>query len=476
MGAELQTDYGDFTADFVADCLSNLCEPDDGIQTGPFGSQLHQEDYVAVGTPIITVEHLGENRIEHSNVPCVSDEDRERLSKYQLRKGDVVFSRVGSVDRRALVREAEHGWLFSGRCLRVRPDKSKIDPEYLSYYFGLPSFKEYIRAIAVGATMPSLNTQILSDVVVAYPKDLNEQRAIAQILGTLDDKIELNRQMNETLEAMARAIFKSWFVDFGPVRAKAEGRAPGLPTHIADLFPDGFEDSELGEIPEGWEVRGLFEVTAQITKGTTPTESDISSAPASDTQINYLRVNAIADDGSILYGKLTKIPRTVHEGTLKRSILRSNDVVYTIAGTIGRVGLVEDDLLPANTNQAVAIIRPKPGLIPPGFLVLTMRQQAFQEELHSNIVHAVQANLSLGMISHANAVFPPLDSLDKIFKPIEDLLRKASANRRECRSLTALRDALLPKLICGELRVGGLKKAIPSDGHREVDCDSRRQP
>ena len=262
------------------------------------------------------------------------------------------------------------------------------------------------------------------------------------------------------MRSSSLSIFESWFVDFDPVRAKAEGRDPGLPKDIADLFPDRFEDSELGEIPAGWSVGDLTQVTAQITKGTTPTETDISNAPASDTQINYLRVNAIAENGSILYDKLTKIPETVHKGALKRSILRANDVVYTIAGTIGRVGVVEDDLLPANTNQAVAIIRPKPGLIPPGFLVLTMRQQAFQEELHSNIVHAVQANLSLGMISRANAVFPPLDSLDEIFTPIANLLRKASANSRESRTLAAVRDTLLPKLISGELRVNRLLDSV----------------
>ena len=106
-GAARATIYGDFAVDFVEERLANLCDPNSGVQTGPFGSQLHQKDYVPVGTPIITVEHLGENRIIHQDVPCVSDKDRERLSKYALRQGDIVFSRVGSVDRRALVREAE---------------------------------------------------------------------------------------------------------------------------------------------------------------------------------------------------------------------------------------------------------------------------------------------------------------------------------------------------------------------------------
>ena len=228
------TPYGLINADFAENRLADLCNPVTGIQTGPFGSQLHKKDYVPVGTPIITVEHLGENRILHEGVPCVSEKDRLRLSKYWLRKGDIVFSRVGSVDRRALVRDGEDGWLFSGRCLRVRPNSNYIDAAFLSYFFGLPAFKEHIRAVAVGATMPSLNTQILSDISVPHPESLEEQRSIAHVLGTLDDKVELNRQMNRTLEEMARALFKSWFVDFNPVRAKAtlKTRAGTLPQGV----------------------------------------------------------------------------------------------------------------------------------------------------------------------------------------------------------------------------------------------------
>jgi type I restriction enzyme, S subunit len=112
------------------------------VQTGPFGSQLHQKDYVNNGTPIITVEHLGENRIFHENLPRVSNEDKERLIKYSIQTNDIVFSRVGSVDRRALVRKKENGWLFSGRCLRVRVKSENVNSTFLSFYFGQESFKE----------------------------------------------------------------------------------------------------------------------------------------------------------------------------------------------------------------------------------------------------------------------------------------------------------------------------------------------
>src|SRR5665213_606437 len=208
----VDTPYGFVSSRFQCAKLADLCVNESGVQTGPFGSRLHQEDYVPQGIPILTVEHLGENRIIHDDLPRVSDSDRARLARYSLQTGDIVFSRVGSVDRRALVRDEENGWLFSGRCLRVRPDSKKIDSQYLSSFFGFEGFREHVRRIAVGATMPSLNTKLLSDLPIYFP-ELAEQQAIAAVLGSLDDKIELNRRMNETLEALAQSLFKSWFVD-----------------------------------------------------------------------------------------------------------------------------------------------------------------------------------------------------------------------------------------------------------------------
>ena len=181
------------------------------VQTGPFGSQLHMSDYQDEGTPIITVEHLGNNRIIHNNLPLVGEKDKNRLKKYVLAEGDIVFSRVGSVDRRAYVSANEDGWMFSGRCLRVRPTQ-EVDSKFLSYYFGLEDFKETIRRIAVGATMPSINTTILSNVVIPLPP-IDTQHRIASILSSLDDKIDLLHRENKTLEAMAETLFRQWFIE-----------------------------------------------------------------------------------------------------------------------------------------------------------------------------------------------------------------------------------------------------------------------
>ena len=187
--------------------ISDIAE----VRTGPFGSQLHNEDYVSTGTPIVTVEHLGNRRFSKQNLPLVSDDDKKRLSKYLLQEGDIVFSRVGSVDRCSYVTSAENDWLFSGRCLRVRCGNN-CHPLFLYYYFCKESVKQYIKSIAVGATMPSINTKLMAEIPILLPK-LEEQRCIADILSSFDDKIELNRRINDNLEQQAQALFKSWFVD-----------------------------------------------------------------------------------------------------------------------------------------------------------------------------------------------------------------------------------------------------------------------
>ena len=242
--------------DWVTCSLMELCEKKNGIQTGPFGSQLHQRDYVDEGTPIITVQHMGESRIVHDDdIPKVTDEDKNRLSKFLLRKGDIVLSRVGSVDRTNLVTDDEDNWLFSGRCIRVRPDKNKIDSKYLSLYLRHPRVKKYLRAFAVGATMPSLNTKIIQKIPITFPKDKQRIKDVCNILFALDEKINLNLRTTGIFEETAKLLFKSWFIDFDPVRAKAEGRSTGLSKDISDLFTDSFVDSELGKIPKGWTIK-----------------------------------------------------------------------------------------------------------------------------------------------------------------------------------------------------------------------------
>ena len=178
------------------------------VKTGPFGAQLHQHDYVQYnGTPIVTVEHLSERGLIHENLPLVSYHDKQRLSQYLIREGDIVFSRVGSVDRSALVSKDEDGWLFSGRLLRVRPKRCDVYSSYLNYFFHTRKFRHHMKSIAVGGTMPSINTNILSNVTVHLPS-MDEQKAIASLLETWDTAIEKTKVLAEQYRTQKRGLMQ----------------------------------------------------------------------------------------------------------------------------------------------------------------------------------------------------------------------------------------------------------------------------
>jgi len=177
------------------------------VQTGPFGSQLHNKDYVKNGHPIITVEHLSEYGIMKENLPCVSDFDKERLSKFVLHIGDIVFSRVGSVDRNCIVTQAEEGWLFSGRLLRIRPNSTIVNPKYLSFFFQTHKFKVMINNHSVGGIMPSLNTKLMNEVLVTLPP-LEEQEKIVKIIDCANDRITSSIHRKSLLETLKRGMMQ----------------------------------------------------------------------------------------------------------------------------------------------------------------------------------------------------------------------------------------------------------------------------
>ena len=198
-----QTRLPGFQGEWGLKLLGDLAD----VKTGPFGSSLHESDYVPDGTPIITVEHLGEFGVEHFNLPMVSDLDRRRLQAYSLDPGDIVFSRVGSVDRNALIRSSEAGWLFSGRLLRVRPDRRQAYAPFLSYQFHSDPFKTLVRSVAVGQTMASLNTQILKGINIRLP-GVDEQIAIAAILSDMDAELSALAARRNKTRALKQAMMQ----------------------------------------------------------------------------------------------------------------------------------------------------------------------------------------------------------------------------------------------------------------------------
>jgi len=350
---------------------------------------------------------------------------------------------VGSVDRRALVRDEEDGWLFSGRCLRIRPDPEKLDSVFLSYLLGLPSFKDYIRKIAVGATMLSINTEILSNVPICYPP-LPIQHRIAHILGSLDDKIELNRQMNETLEAMARAIFKSWFVDFDPVRAKAEGRQPaGMDAATAALFPDSFEEVDGREVPGGWGFGAMSNIIDLIGGGTPKT----SVEEYWNGEIPWFSVVDAPSDSDIFVIDTEK--HITHSGVDNSSanILPTGTTIISARGTVGKLALVG---VPMAMNQSCYGIRGH-GKYPDYFVHFLLKRaiNELQQQTHGTVFETITRQTFDGV----EIVIPPEHITQKFDDVVRSHLEKIRNNLMESCTLGQIRDALLPKLMSGEITI-----------------------
>lgn len=282
-----------------------------------------------------------------------------------------------------------------------------------------------------------------------------EQHAIARILGELDDKIELNRRMNETLETMARALFKSWFVDFDPVRAKVDGIDPKLPSPLADLFPSEYEESELGKIPMGWSVSTLARVTTKIGSGATPRGG---SSVYTDDGVALIRSQNVYDSQFIWDGlaRITDAAATALQGvTVERE-----DILLNITGaSILRTCIVEPDVLPARVNQHVCIIRPLPQ-VPARYIHFHLLQPSTKGLLLGMDAGASRQAVTKGHIESVPLVVPSAAVLNKFADLTGALFRSIDNNNSLSRTLTSLRDTLLPKLVSGELRVKAAEKMV----------------
>ncbi len=376
--------------------LGNVAE----VQTGPFGSQLHQSDYKALGTPIITVEHLGNNRIIHSNLPLVGDDDKQRLNKYMLRTGDIVFSRVGSVDRCAFVHKEEDGWMFSGRLLRVRARENVVDSRFLSFYFSQESFKDTIRMIAVGATMPSINTEILSTVEVALPP-LPEQRAIAGVLSSLDDKIDLLHRQNKTLEGIASALWRKMFIE--------------------DANP-------------GWKKGKLCDEMC-ITMGQSPLGSSYNE---DGDGIVFFQGRAEFD---------FRYPQRRLFCTQPKRYAGQFDTLVSVRAPVGDINMAFEDCC---IGRGLAAVRHKQGFVSYTYYKihsLTDDFDAFEQQ------GTVFGSIGKDEFQGIDVMIPDQETIEGFedsAKPMDDQIFK---NTVQIRTLSHLRDTLLPKLMSGEVRV-----------------------
>lgn len=379
---------------------------------------------------------LPQQQRESGKVPLVSSSGVSDFHSTAMVKGPgVVTGRYGTIGQ---VYYIEKDFWPLNTTLYVRDFKNN-DPRFISYFLQSVDFFAYSDKAAV----PGVNRNHLHQALVKIPP-LPEQRAIAHILGTLDDKIELNRRMNETLEAMARALFKSWFVDFEPVRAKSEGRDTGLPKEIADLFPDSFEDSELGEVPKGWRVDS-FASTVEIIGGGTP---KTSVAEYWDGDIPWFSVvDAPNETDVFVIDTQKKITQAGLEGSSTR-LLPEGSTIISARGTVGKVALVGVSM---TMNQSCYGLRSLDNSHYFAYFSTRTLIDTLQQRSHGSVFDTITRDTLAGITTVV-----PSSPVKRAFElKVTPIMQRIRSNLIESAILNAQRDTLLPKLLSGEIRVRG---------------------
>ncbi len=431
-------------ADWRWERLDNVC---DGVLDCPHSTPVLTAD----GPFVVRSQDMRTGVFRMEEAGRVSEKTyQERIVRAEPRHGDLLYSREGTYFGIAAEVPAGVRVCLGQRMVLLRPKPSKCNSRFLRYWLNSPVMASHIHGHRDGTVAERLNLPTIRQLPVAVPP-LVTQHAIAHILGTLDDRIELNRRMNETLEAMARALFKSWFVDFDPVRAKAEGRDPGLPKHLADLFLDSCEDSELGEIPKGWEVKTIADREGLLggsTPGTNEAVYGEGGGPAWGTP---------KDLSSLSVPVLLDTERRITDAGLSQissGLLPKGTVLLSSRAPIGYLAVAE---IPVAINQGFIAMKPKAGT---SNLFLLLWASVAHDEIVSRANGSTFLEISKTNFRPIPAVTPSADVMLKFEQLALPLYERIVECARESRTLAALRDTLLPKLISGELPVGRRAKAV----------------
>jgi len=408
-----------------------------------------KNEFCEIGTAFIRAADLGDGKISFSSAEKINTDATLRIRKGVGKAGDVLISHKGTLGKIGFAREGSPPFVCSPQTTFWRVlNEQVIDRYYLFAYMRSPQFKR-VFSVCGGETdmAPYVSLTSQRSIELRLPQ-IRIQRAIGEIVHSLDDKIELNRKTNETLEAMAKALFNSWFVDFDPVRAKAEGRPTGLPAEISDLFPDSFEDSELGEIPCGWRVGSLDQIGINPRETAKPGEMNSSdryiglehmpresiclgeSGQAEDLESNKNRFK----QGDLLFGKLR--PYFKKTGYAQFDGVCSTDIV---------------------------VVRKK-GEYGVGFICCFLASDPFIDFTVAASSGTRMPRSSWKDMCEFPFAIPSKILLREFDNQFCSTINKVTFNCILSASLAALRDALLPKLISGELRIPDAEKLLAEVG------------
>ncbi|MCX5957199.1 MAG: restriction endonuclease subunit S [Cyanobacteria bacterium] len=424
-------------SDWYESTLGQVCDAVNGlIQTGPFGSQLHQSDYTEHGVPVVMPKDIVGGRITSETVARVSVDHVERLSRHKLNSGDIIYGRRGDIGRQALIRSDQAGWMCGTGCLRISLGESTLDPHFLHYYLSQDEVISWITNQAVGATMPNLNTAILRSVPVSYP-DLPVQRRIAGILSSYDDLIENSQRRIKILEEMARRLYREWFVHF---------RFPG---HEGCRLVE----SPLGEIPEGWAICELndfvqFKSGFAFKSGTFAADGEYRLVTIKNVQDGVF--NPESDT------RMSEVPANMPT----YCVLNDKDILLSLTGNVGRVCLVHDG--PFLLNQRVSKLAPVEAF-DWAMVYCMFRQPEMRVKLEQISNGVAQQNVSPVLASKIDFAQPPRELRRRFSIIAEPMGLSIVQLYTTIQNLRRTRDLLLPRLLSGQIDVDSLPEPVLSE-------------
>jgi type I restriction enzyme S subunit len=403
------------------------------------------------------------------NIPWIAPKDLSNNKDKYISNGERFITQLG-LEKSSAKLLPENSLLFSSRApigylaINTKPVatnqgfkslilKDGFDVEFFYYLF--KNKTEYIKSFASGSTFQEVSGSVVKNLSFLIPPK-QEQKRISNILSKLDSKIELNQKMNENLEEIAKTLFKSWFIDFDPVKAKAEGKPTGLSQEISDLFPDSFEDSELGQIPKGFKVDSV-DNQYDISIGKTPPRKESKWFTENQQDIPWASIKDMGDAG-VYINETSEFLTNEAIKKFNIRVIPKNNVILSFKLTVGRVAILQQDMC---TNEAIAHFVPKKDDLDKSFTYCLLKSIRYESlSSTSSIATAVNSKIIKAM----QCIFPSKSLLIAFNDLCNPIFNKIETNVSEIETLISLRDTLLPKLISGELKIPDAENIVKEAG------------
>ncbi|ELP3328856.1 TPA: restriction endonuclease subunit S [Vibrio parahaemolyticus] len=422
-------------------------ESPNALATGPFGSAISSKFFTDNGVPVIRGSNLSTDtgvRLKDEGIVFVSEEKAKEFSRSVARVGDLVFTCWGTINQVGYI-DGTSNWdeyIISNKQMKLTVDTTKVDPRFLYYVFSSPLKQREILSNGIGAAVPGFNLGQLRKHTFQLPP-LIIQSAISDILELLDKKANKNAQINQTLEEMAQAIFKSWFVDFDPVKAKMNGEQPeGMDAATASLFPEKLVESEMGLIPAGWDIATIKDF-GSVVCGKTPSKKN---ADFYGGDVPFIKIPDT--HGKVFITETTDTLTQAGDESQPKKRIPENSVCVSCIATVGQVFITTK---PSHTNQQINSVVPHDAN---SLYYLLFKFKGLNKHFH-DLASGGSATLNMNTRTFSNVelVRPTPDVMEAFHQTIGGLMQKILVNQLENATLAELRDTLLPKLLSGEIEL-----------------------